>query len=384
MSLENDIDVFDMDDDQFTSQFGTFESGSLVHVEEESIEKVDSTNTDLEESDEYIDVPEEEDEYEVDTDSEELSEVSDEVDSDIDTDSTKSEDTSDAKPDTNEFDYKSEYSKLIGTPIKGAGKEVTLKSVDDAIRLVQMGMGYHKTMEQMKPHKRVIAMLEKNDMLDEEKLSYAIDLINKNPQAISKLVQDADFTSYDVDEEQANQYKPTNHKVSDEDIAINSALNDISSTPTYSRTVNVIGREWDNASRDIVRKNPEVISVINDHIASGLFETVSNEVESFKMLGKLPAGMSDLEAYKYVGDALYAQSQAQQTAPNMGQQQEFEQANVKPPIKKPNRETVIRQKRATNVPRSQNTRKRMTAEDVFNMDDEAFLKQYGNGNSQYF
>ncbi|MGL4252876.1 MAG: hypothetical protein ACRCR2_02285 [Fusobacteriaceae bacterium] len=272
-------------------------------------------------------------------------------------------------------DYKALYEKLIGTPIKANGKEITVDTPEDAVRLMQMGMNYSKKMEQLKPVQKVIAMLENNDMLDESKLSYAIDLLNKNPQAISKLIADSELNTFDLDEEEGKKYKPTNHSVSEQDLALDNALKEISDTPTYSRTVTVLGKEWDSASRDIVKNNPAVIGLINEHIASGIFDAVQQEVEKRKMLGSLPQGISDIEAYKFVGDALYA-NQPAQSAPVTGQRSENGNAPVKAPIKKPSRETVVRQKKAASTPRAGRNSVSRQMEDVFSMSDDDFMKKY--------
>ena len=46
--------------------------------------------------------------------------------------------------------------------------------------------------------------------------------------------------------------------------------------------------------------------IINNQVASGIYDKISSVVEREKMLGRL-SGISDLEAYKTVGDAMEAQ-----------------------------------------------------------------------------
>lgn len=281
-------------------------------------------------------------------------------------------------------DYTSEdINKILGTPIKGAGKEIILNNAEDAIRLIQMGMGYHKTMEQMKPHRKVISLLEKNNLLDQDKLNYMVDLMNKEPKAIQKLVKDSEIDLYDFGlDDDTSEYQPTDHSISDEDMALESAIKDIEGTPTYSKTINILGSEWDNASRNFIRQNPELIKLINEHVQTGVFDTVSNEVEKYKMLGKLPAGLSDIQAYKYVGDALYtdkSQNHAQRNS-YPSQLGYGNKVNGNPPIKTPSRETVNQRKRATSVTRGQSkARYTPSRDEVWTMDDDDFLKLFGTG-----
>ena len=367
--LNQEVDIFSMSDEEFASWE---QSSSEVQPVEESTD-VDSSNFESEEQEVFQEEQLDESEEEVDENTIEPIEESDELGSD-NGEELSVEPTEELESDS--FDYETEYKKLIGSPIKANGMDITIDSVEDAQRLIQMGLNYSKNMQDLKPARKIIAMLEQNEMLDEAKLGYAIDLLNKNPQAINKLVTESGIDKFDLDEEQGKDYKPTDYSVPEEQVALDNALKEISSTPTYARTVNVLGKEWDTASRDMIKSNPEVISIINDHMASGLFDTVNQEVEKRRMLGTLPSGMSNLQAYKFVGDSLYAQTQDQVTP--QSQLQGNVQANVRPPIRKPSRETVVGRKNSASVPRSKATSVTKKMEDVFAMSDDEFNKKYHN------
>lgn len=372
LNQDQEVDIFNMSDDEF-SAWEQGQGSSVQSAEESAL--VDSSDFETEEQDEYIDVPEEdeiEEEFEHE-DSEEQFESDDDTESDEELSAEPAE-----EPASDDVDYKTEFSKLVGSPIKANGKEITVESVDDAIRLMQMGMGYSKKMEELKPAQQIIAMLEQNGLMDADKLNYAIDLMNKNPQAINKLVAEAGIDKYELDEETSKDYKPKDYTVSEQEIALDNAIKEISSTPTYARTINVIGKEWDNASRDIIKRNPEVIGLLNTHMSNGMFDTVQQEVEKRKMFGTLPTGISNIEAYKLVGDSLYANQQNQVTPD--GHLQGNVQANVKQPIQKPSREAVVRQKKAAGTSRSKSPVTKQL-DDVFNMSDDDFLKRYSGINN---
>lgn len=367
--------------------FAEYESGSLnTQVSEESTE-VDSShleNSDITpdneselDGDEFVDFPEADEEIDAEeTDEVELEseEISDET---AEGTSGDEEDNSEDEGSDEEVDYASEYKKLIGTPIKANGKDITIDSMDDAVRLIQMGANYYKQVSQLKPAQKVIAMLEKNEMMDESKLSFAIDLLNKNPQAIHKLVADMDLV--EIANEDNSDYKPTDHTVNDQQLALDNAIKEIAGTDTYSRTVDIIGNEWDDQSREIIKKNPQAIGLINSHMASGIYDTVNAEVEKRKMLGTIPQGLSDIEAYKYVGDSLYANKdqEGEPTHVQGGQHQTGTKANVVPPIRKPSKDTVVKQKKSTSVPRGNSTVSKQI-DNVFAMSEEEFNKKYGN------
>lgn len=208
------------------------------------------------------------------------------------------------KTESVEPDYKAEISKLL-TPFRANGKEIKVESVDDAITLMKMGANYNKKMAALKPNLRLLKMLENNGLLDESKLSYLIDLDKKNPEAIGKLVKDSGIDPLSIDTTDESSYTPQAYTVDDKQLALDTALEEIRETPSYQTTLNVIGNKWDVASRQIIVANPAIISVLNDQVASGIYEQITTVVERERMLGRLQ-GLSDIEAYRAVGDSLHA------------------------------------------------------------------------------
>lgn len=203
------------------------------------------------------------------------------------------------------IDYKAEYERLIGGPIKANGKAVKVESVEDAIALMQMGANYNKKMGALKPNLKLLKLLENNGLLSEEKIGFLIDLDKKDPAAISKLITDSGIDPMDVTADKASAYKQTPRTVDDREIDLDSVLDDLKGTETYTRTLDVVGNKWDAASKQVVGDNPELLRVINDHIERGIYDVISTKVDNERMLGRLK-GMSDIEAYRQVGDAIQA------------------------------------------------------------------------------
>ncbi len=220
-------------------------------------------------------------------------------------DEVSEEDTKKIIDDTiNDVDYKVEYEKLL-TPFNANGREMKVKNVDDAINLMKMGANYHKKMVGLKPSLKILKLLENNDLLDPTKINYLIDLHAKNPEAITKLLKDSNIDPLEVDLKKDTTYTPQTRTVSDTEIDLDAVLDDIKSTPTYAQTLNVITEQWDEASRGIISKNPHIIGLINEHISDGTYEKVTGAVNYERSLGRLQ-GISDLEAYKQIGDAMFA------------------------------------------------------------------------------
>lgn len=208
------------------------------------------------------------------------------------------------KEEATPVDFEAEYKRLLA-PFKANGRDVQVGSVDDAISLMQMGANYNKKMAGLKPSLKLMKMLENNGLLSEEKIGFLIDLEKKNPDAINKLVKESGINPMDLDAEKAGAYIPKIHSVDDREMELDTVLDEIQSTPTYNRTLAIVSKEWDGKSKQVIADQPQLLKVINDHVERGVYDIISKEVESGRMLGRL-TGLSDIDAYRQVGDAIQA------------------------------------------------------------------------------
>lgn len=206
------------------------------------------------------------------------------------------------KPAEGETDWKSAYESVMGS-FKANGTEFTPKSPEDAIRLMQMGVNYHDKMAGMKPARTALKTLENNDLLDEAKLATLIDASKGDIGAITKLIKDHGIDPLDLDTKVDSTYVPKDHSPSEEELVLDTVLDSIKGSPAYDRTADIISNKWDDASKTEVATNPHIISVINEHVDTGVYDTVMKEVTYKRSLGGL-AGVSDLLAYQQVGNEL--------------------------------------------------------------------------------
>lgn len=239
-----------------------------------------------------------------------------------------------------EVDYKAAYDQIF-KPFKANGKEIQVKNADEAIQLMQMGANYNKKMAGIKQQLPILKMLEKNNLLDETKLSYAIDLLSGDKAAIARLVKETEVDLYDIDEESGDAYVPSYKGVSDVEMALTNTIEEIRDTPDYERTIDIATNVWDTPSQQFIVNNPDVLKVINQHISAGIFDTVWEEVERLQALGNLPQHLNSLEAYKVVGDNMNAQGLLGGGSP---EQQDSTQDSK--------REAAKRKKQATQKPKS--------------------------------
>ena len=203
-----------------------------------------------------------------------------------------------------ELDYKAEYEKLL-KPFKANGRDIQVGSVDDAIALMQMGANYNKKMAALKPNMKLMKMLENHDLLSEDKLNYLIDLSRKDAGAINKLIKESGIDPLTLDTEKADGYTPKSYKVDEREIELDMVLEQIQHSQAYPKTLEVVSKQWDPASRQVVANSPQLLKIINDHVDRGIYDVISAEVERERIFGRLN-GMSDIEAYRQVGDSIQA------------------------------------------------------------------------------
>lgn len=274
------------------------------------------------------------------------------------------------------IDYKKEYEKLLA-PFVANGKEIKVNSVADAVSLMQMGANYNKKMAALKPNLKLLKLLESNGLLSEERVGFLIDLEKKNPDAINKLIKESGIDPMDLDAEKANDYKPTIRTVDDKELELDAVLEEIQDTPSYSKTIQVVGKEWDAASKQTVANSPSILKIINSHVQSGVYDVIQEEIERERMFGRLQ-GLSDIEAYRQVGDAIQARNgfaHLNVNANGQGQQASANPRVVQPKPKKVDEEKLKEKRRAASTAKPTGSNPKVAGD--FNplaLSDEEFSK----------
>lgn len=273
-------------------------------------------------------------------------------------------------------DYEAQYKKIVGTPFKANGKEITVDSAEDAIKLMQMGANYHKQMQQLKPAKRIIAMLEQAGMLDENKLNHAIDIMNGNSAAIHKLIQERNVDVSDLYSDSEVDYTPNQHQVTDERIELDTLFNELNSTSHGQRVLQEVAGTWDEKSRYTIGQTPEILRLLSNQVESGIYDVIVAEVDKQRMLGNIPANAPMLQAYEQVGKYLQANGRLIPAGSNVGkvptqQTKEFKQHQATVPSNGSNT-----RKRVANTARSNISNISTQMDNVFAMSDEDFKRKY--------
>jgi hypothetical protein len=297
-----------------------------------------------------------------------------------DEDDAPGSETEDDAPKAGEegFDYKSAYETMM-KPFKANGKVVNIESPDELVQLAQMGANYTKKMQGLQPHLKVVRMLQNHGVMDEQKLSYLIDLDKRDPAAIQKLVKDSGIDPMDIDTSADSSYRSKDRRVTDEEYRFTSTLEEVASNPAGKEVVASINSNWDRKSKDAIWADPNIMRVLTSQKESGIFDQITTEIERRQTLGKLQ-GVAFIQAYKDVGEEMTqagsfkAQATDENKVPDPSQKST--QRVVKTSTAKRNAVSNSDKVKAASAPKSTPAKKAKEDFNPLSMTDEEFEKQY--------
>lgn len=279
-------------------------------------------------------------------------------------DYSKEDTSTESSKSDKQIDYKQLYEEVL-TPFKANGKQIELQSIEEVKQLMQMGANYTKKMQEIAPYRKIIAMLQNHNLLDENKINYLIDLEKKNPQAITKLLKDSEIDPLEIDTSSETTYNPNNYRISDEEELFKSILDELSSTDQGRTTISVINTEWDSVSKEQLWKYPQMMTVINHQRETGEYQQILQEVERARVLGRIPPNMSFLDAYVAVGNEI--QNRDRITQPNV--------APVATRVATPKPQVVNNQSaKAASTPKNSPTKASII--NPLALSDDEFMKQF--------
>lgn len=375
-SLDNlsDDDLLNMSDEELAN-LGTEDEPEETETtsEEEAEEESDSDSDSQEESEEEDSGTDEETEDESvdeDTDSEDDSEESSE-----DADEDKEEKPT--SPLTEEVQTKLDSYDALFQPLKANGVDIAVDNVEDARRLMQMGLGFSKRMAEIKPIRKVGKMLQDNDLMDEGKLNHLIDISKGNPEAIAKLLKDNDIDPLSLDTDKTSEYKPNTYNATDEQITLSDVLQPLAGTESGQAIIDTVSNKWDSRSQEMVTQSPEIFNVLDEHKRNGAFDKITAKVILDRALGK-HAGLSDIEAYHAVGEQLFGQGDtSKQEAQPEEKKPAEKQETPKPKAKKSSAED---KKALASRNQASAEKSELDIESLAALSDEEFEKRYAEMN----
>ena len=198
-------------------------------------------------------------------------------------------------PETQEVNYREFYEQMT-KPFKANGREIQITKPEDMISLAQKGLNYVKNMTELKPIKQLNALLNQHGITQED-LGLLIELKQKKPEAIAKIVKESGVDIYGLDVDEADKYVPNAPQAPHVNEALEATLEELKvSSPVFNQTIQVVGNQWDDSSRNKIAEHPQLLRIIDAQMADGTFAKIDSVVQYERALGRL-VGLSDLEAY---------------------------------------------------------------------------------------
>lgn len=334
--MSEDIDFDTMSDEEFEEYANNNPIVDEVE-EEDKTTVIEDTETEPEPAEEVEDT------------NKETSDTAQEEEVSVEDAQTVTEDT---------FNYKEEFSNLMA-PIKANGREIQLKSIADARKLIQMGLNYDEKMVSIKPVRLAGKALERagiirDGVIDEYALNRMIDFNNGNIEVMKERLKELKIDPLDLDLDATN-YQAQDHMVDEHSVVFDDIQRELDSRGTTTQVVEALNT-MDQGSKDYFSNNPHQLLGLEQDIANGVFEEINENVRYERRMGRLH-GKTDMEAYidfaRARGQMLKAQTE-QAPAKKVNTEQRRRAGGTKPAVNKSSE--VI---------------------DIFDMSDEEFNAQFG-------
>lgn len=284
------------------------------------------------------------------------------------------ESAEDTPPTTQDTTAAADFYTKVTAKFNASGKEFQVDNADDVISLMQKGIDYNIKMSTLKPALKMVKALEAHGITQED-LGLLIDIHNRKPEAIASLVKQADIDLYSVDDESVDRYAPTDAQITDEEYEFQNVISSISASPRYADVMQFVANST-VADKQEVYSQPQILKSLVEHAQLGIFDKVMAEVDKLQVLGRLPQGMTPLQAYHAIGSQMFGgEPTPSQEQPRVNPQ--VQQPIPKPvqrPVQQPQSNTARRAAAAPSNAAKPGAKPKPTAHDLFTMSDEEFSK----------
>ena len=276
------------------------ENNDSAEEEEEEFEETYDDEGNLVTSESDVDEDTDEDNLEEETESDDSSEESTEEVKEEDKSSDESEKTSDNKEDGSEKTdkEKDEEQPAQSYKFKANGKDYDFSTdeiVDQFPKIFGQAMDYTKKMQAIKPWRKTIDAIE-GAKLNHDDVSLMIDVLKGDKTAITEVLKRTGVNTLDIDTDEDSNYVAKNYGRDEKSLAIKDIVETISKDAEYATTQNILAKEWDEASWNVMTESPDMIRLLHEDVKSGVYKTLQPTLEKLKVFdgGK----KTDIEYYK--------------------------------------------------------------------------------------
>lgn len=322
-------DLWDMSDDELENAFREAQA-SITSPDTGFENEFNESNTSMEESDanEEVEVDETSAEYEngpeqpeddledsghdasdeSDADSVDEEDTSDTTEEVTDEDPTEETEEEDEDPDSEETeDEEGEEQPAQSYKFRANGKDYEFSSkeiVEQFPKIFGQAMDYTKKMQAIKPWRKTIDAIE-GASLSHDDINLMIDVLKGDKNAITEVLKRTGTDALDLDMEATSAYVAKDYGRDDSALAIKDIVEDISRDVEYATTHNILSKEWDDRSWNVMAENPEMIKLLHTDVKSGMYQTLQPLAEKLKVYDG--GRKSDLDYYKEAAQQHFTQ-----------------------------------------------------------------------------
>lgn len=283
------------------------------------------------------------------------------------------EDTTNSTNEEKE-DYEIEYDKvknIFKDGFKANGKILKPKNMDEVISLMQMGANFNKKMKDIKHMTKQVKSLTEAGIEDLDTLNYVIDIYKGNQEAIKKLLKDKNISTYDLDLDDINYNKNYDNILSDENIEYRNTIDSIKESPNAEQIYNIVENIWDSKSKKEILNDSKVLEGLKYEVETGRYDIIQSEVDRLRSFGKLQ-NLDDLTAYRLVLHDYLEQNGIIDKQGN--------EIKTKPTNKIVTKDIDVNKESTKPTTHVNNTKNdKYSINDIVNMSDEEFIKEYNKG-----
>lgn len=268
------------------------------------------------------------------------------------------------------IDYEGFYKKVMA-PFKANGKLYNLKNADEVISLMQKGVDYTRKTQDISRAKKHIAMLERANLMDENQISFFIDLMSGNQEAIRKLLKDKNIDAFSLpSEEEPINYIEGTHRISTEEINFSDAVKDISVEDKGSDFLREV-QKFDKETQNKLFTDPMLLKALFSNKQSGVYDKIVSEIDRLRVLGQIPENVPFIAAYRVVGDRMFGNG-------NQNSRNGYQQPLTRRPATTSTRLNNSNRAKSAGITRSSpSVANNASLEEILNLDDDEFMKRFG-------
>lgn len=214
-------------------------------------------------------------------------------------------------------------------PLKVHGRPFEVQNLEELRSLAQRGVDYTQKSQQLAADRKYIRTLEEYGLKDFNKLSFAIDLLNKKPEAVAKFFKDNDLDPIAIDLDEARNYTPTN-------VAGNPALDKfemvVDTIKSDPKGEGFLSDLWARISNDAETKqklieNPRALANMYNAKRSGLYDAVIAELDREELYDPISRSEAFLDRFTRLGER-YVQRQTEMRKQQAAYEQQQQIANA--------------------------------------------------------